>query len=84
MRGLPYPILPYPTLPYDTKSGIRGIPCMEFYTGSKFALEGITDSMRYSLSAFNISGHRNQILLLTYPCYHCMLFHSHESECWTS
>lgn len=28
---------------------------MEYYTGSKFALEGITDSMRYSLSPFNIS-----------------------------
>jgi len=39
----------------SSTSGIRGIPCMEFYTGSKFALEGITDSMRYSLSAFNIS-----------------------------
>ena len=35
--------------------GIRGIPCMEYYSGSKFALEGITDSMRYSLAAFNIS-----------------------------
>jgi NAD(P)-dependent dehydrogenase (short-subunit alcohol dehydrogenase family) len=39
----------------SSTSGIRGIPCMEFYTGSKFALEGITDSMRYSLAAFNIS-----------------------------
>jgi NAD(P)-dependent dehydrogenase (short-subunit alcohol dehydrogenase family) len=28
---------------------------MEFYTGSKFALEGITDSMRYSLAPFNIA-----------------------------
>lgn len=39
----------------SSTSGIRGIPCLEYYTGSKFALEGITDSMRYSLSAFNIS-----------------------------
>lgn len=36
-------------------SGIRGIPCMEIYTASKFAVEGMMDSMRYSLSAFNIS-----------------------------
>ncbi len=28
---------------------------MEYYSGSKFALEGIADSLRYSLSAFNIS-----------------------------
>lgn len=39
----------------SSTSGIRGIPCMEFYTGSKFALEGITDSMRYSLAPYNIS-----------------------------
>jgi NAD(P)-dependent dehydrogenase (short-subunit alcohol dehydrogenase family) len=39
----------------SSTSGIRGIPCMEIYTGSKFALEGITDSMRYSLAPFNIS-----------------------------
>ncbi len=39
----------------SSTSGIRGIPCMEFYTGSKFALEGIMDSMRYSLSPYNIS-----------------------------
>jgi NAD(P)-dependent dehydrogenase (short-subunit alcohol dehydrogenase family) len=39
----------------SSTSGIRGIPCFEFYTGSKFALEGITDSMRYSLFAYNIS-----------------------------
>lgn len=39
----------------SSTSGIRGIPCFEFYTGSKFALEGIMDSMRYSLSPFNIS-----------------------------
>lgn len=39
----------------SSTSGIRGIPCFEFYTSSKFALEGLTDSMRYSLSSFNIS-----------------------------
>lgn len=39
----------------SSTSGIRGIPCFEFYTGSKFALEGIMDSMRYSLYAYNIS-----------------------------
>lgn len=39
----------------SSTSGMRGIPCFEFYTGSKFAVEGITDSMRYSLSAYNIS-----------------------------
>ena len=39
----------------SSTSGVRGIPCMEFYTGSKFALEGIADSMRYSLAAYNIS-----------------------------
>lgn len=39
----------------SSTSGIRGIPCFEFYTGSKFALEGIMESMRYSLAAFNIS-----------------------------
>lgn len=38
----------------SSTSGIRGIPCMEYYTGSKFALEGITDSMRYSLAPYNI------------------------------
>jgi short-subunit dehydrogenase len=39
----------------SSTSGIRGIPCMEYYSGSKFALEGIADSMRYSMSAYNIS-----------------------------
>jgi NADP-dependent 3-hydroxy acid dehydrogenase YdfG len=39
----------------SSTSGIRGIPCMEYYTASKFALEGLMDSMRYSLSVFNIS-----------------------------
>ena len=39
----------------SSTSGVRGIPCMEYYTGSKFALEGIADSMRYSLAAYDIS-----------------------------
>jgi NAD(P)-dependent dehydrogenase (short-subunit alcohol dehydrogenase family) len=39
----------------SSTSGMRGIPCYEFYTGSKFALEGITDSLRYSLAPFNIA-----------------------------
>jgi NADP-dependent 3-hydroxy acid dehydrogenase YdfG len=39
----------------SSTSGIRGIPCMEYYAGSKFALEGISDSMRFSLAAYNIS-----------------------------
>ena len=39
----------------SSTSGIRGIPCFEYYTSSKFALEGFTDSMRYSLAHFNIS-----------------------------
>jgi len=39
----------------SSTSGIRGVPCMEYYSGSKFALEGIFDSFRYSMSAFNIS-----------------------------
>lgn len=39
----------------SSTSGIRGIPCMEYYTASKFALEGLTDSMRYSLAPYNIS-----------------------------
>ncbi len=39
----------------SSTSGIRGIPCFDFYTGSKFALEGISDSLRYSLAPFNIS-----------------------------
>ncbi len=39
----------------SSTSGIRGIPCMEYYTGSKFALEGLMDSMRYSLAPYNIS-----------------------------
>lgn len=39
----------------SSTSGIRGIPCMEFYAGSKFALEGIADSLRFTVSAFNIS-----------------------------
>jgi short-subunit dehydrogenase len=39
----------------SSTSGMRGIPCFEFYTGSKFALEGIMDSLRYTLLAYNIS-----------------------------
>ena len=39
----------------SSTSGLRGVPCMEFYTGSKFALEGISDSLRYSLAPYNIS-----------------------------
>lgn len=39
----------------SSTSGIRGIPCFEYYTSSKFALEGFSDSMRYSLAHFNIS-----------------------------
>lgn len=36
-------------------SGIRGVPCFEYYVGSKFALEGISDSLRYSMAPYNIS-----------------------------
>ena len=43
----------------SSTSGIRGVPCLEYYTGSKFALEGITDSMRYTYGQFNISMVRN-------------------------
>lgn len=39
----------------SSTSGIRGVPGMEFYTSSKFALEGMMDSMRYSLAPYNIS-----------------------------
>eukprot|EP01039_Chlorochromonas_danica_P006289 gene6288-6935_t len=39
----------------SSTSGIRGIPCFEIYTSSKFALEGMTDSLRYSLAPFNIA-----------------------------
>lgn len=39
----------------SSTSGIRGIPALDFYTSSKFALEGLTDSLRYSLAAYNIS-----------------------------
>jgi len=38
----------------SSTSGVRGLPGMEYYAGSKFALEGIMDSMRYSLAAFNV------------------------------
>lgn len=30
----------------SSTSGLRGLPCSEYYTASKFALEGIMDSMR--------------------------------------
>ena len=39
----------------SSTSGIRGIPTLEFYTGSKFALEGVMDSLRYGVAPFNIS-----------------------------
>jgi NADP-dependent 3-hydroxy acid dehydrogenase YdfG len=39
----------------SSTSGVRGIPGFEIYTGSKFALEGITDSLRYSLYQYNIA-----------------------------
>lgn len=39
----------------SSTSGIRGIPCFEMYTGSKFALEGITDSLRYTLAPYGVS-----------------------------
>lgn len=38
----------------SSTSGIRGMPGLDYYTGSKFALEGIMDSARYSLLPFNI------------------------------
>lgn len=39
----------------SSTSGVRGIPCFDMYTASKHALEGLSDSLRYPLSAFNIS-----------------------------
>ena len=39
----------------SSTSGIRGIAGMDYYTSSKFALEGLTDSLRYSLAPFNIA-----------------------------
>eukprot|EP00602_Paraphysomonas_sp_CaronLab_P000829 CAMPEP_0185029196 /NCGR_PEP_ID=MMETSP1103-20130426/15352_1 /TAXON_ID=36769 /ORGANISM="Paraphysomonas bandaiensis, Strain Caron Lab Isolate" /LENGTH=270 /DNA_ID=CAMNT_0027563851 /DNA_START=192 /DNA_END=1004 /DNA_ORIENTATION=+ len=39
----------------SSTSGLRGLPAAEFYTASKFALEGLADSMRYSLAPFNIA-----------------------------
>lgn len=39
----------------SSTSGIRATPANDFYVGSKFALEGISEAMRYSLAAFNIS-----------------------------
>ena len=34
---------------------MRGIPAFEYYSGSKFALEGIMDSLRYSLFGYGIA-----------------------------
>ena len=39
----------------SSTSGIRATPANDFYAGSKFALEGISEAMRYTLAAFNIS-----------------------------
>eukprot|EP00606_Chrysophyceae_sp_TOSAG23-5_P000544 GSChrysophyteH2.ASY1.ANO1.1015.1 assembled CDS len=36
-------------------SSHHAIPCNEYYTGSKFALEGIADSLRYSLASYNVT-----------------------------
>lgn len=37
--------------------GKIGLPLLTFYNASKYAVEGITDSLRYELSAFNIRVH---------------------------
>ena len=34
--------------------GVAGFAGFDYYVGSKFALEGITQSLRYSLKAYNI------------------------------
>lgn len=39
----------------SSTSGLRGIPAFEYYTSSKFALEGLMDSLRYSIYPFNIA-----------------------------
>lgn len=39
----------------SSTSGIRGAPGWDAYTGSKFALEGLTQSLRFSLVPFNVS-----------------------------
>lgn len=39
----------------SSTSGLRGIPAFEYYTASKFALEGLMDSLRYSLHPFNVA-----------------------------
>jgi NAD(P)-dependent dehydrogenase (short-subunit alcohol dehydrogenase family) len=39
----------------SSTSGVRGIPALDFYTSSKFALEGMMDSLRYSVAAYNVS-----------------------------
>ncbi len=37
--------------------GKIGLPLLSFYNSSKYAVEGITDSLRYELSSFNIRVH---------------------------
>ena len=39
----------------SSTSGIRGMPTFEYYSASKFALEGMMDSLRYSLFGYGIS-----------------------------
>jgi len=39
----------------SSTSGLRGVPAYEYYTASKFALEGMMDSFRYSVLPFNIA-----------------------------
>lgn len=39
----------------SSTSGIRGVPGWDAYTGSKFALEGVTQSLRFSMAPFNVS-----------------------------
>ncbi len=39
----------------SSTSGVRGVPCMDYYTSSKYALEGLMDSMRYTMMPFGIS-----------------------------
>ena len=38
----------------SSTSGVRGVAGMEYYTGSKFALEGLMDSFRYTEAAYKI------------------------------
>jgi short-subunit dehydrogenase len=39
--------------------GIIGVPLNSAYVGSKFALEGFSESMKYELEGFNIKGYIN-------------------------